>query len=150
MSDGGCYKNWDGQMLHGNGKPVGRPYRKNPMRDNNDPLIVLGILASAFGGGGDRGNSFPQRDADDFQKGVRFVPGEVTLARRRGEQVTFVNKCGQCCWYWQMPDGSRIYHWERGTFEAIARANNRPPTGDVGPCPHCQNVHTSGGTIKNP
>ena len=57
---------------------------------------AFGLIANAMGGGGDRGQSFPHSDAEDFTRGVRFVPGEVTLARRRGEVVEFVQKCGPC------------------------------------------------------
>ena len=31
----------------------------------------------------------PPADAQDFQDGAQFIPGEVTLARRAGHQVRF-------------------------------------------------------------
>ena len=130
------------------------------MSGRNDDLSTLmggfGALANAFGSnrGGDVGSSFPQSDADDFSHGVRFVPGEVTLARRAGKKVTFVQRCqNSCCWYWQMPDGTKIYHWDRYYFEQIAQANGHKWegnefNGNAGACPQCGNVNTSGGTIK--
>ena len=55
-------------------------------RDWSDPMAGFGALINALGGGGDQGNMFPQSDADDFASGARFVPGEVTLARRAGQK----------------------------------------------------------------
>jgi hypothetical protein len=89
-----------------------------------------------MGGDGDRGNMFPASDADDFGKGARFIPSEVTLARRRGEKVMFVQECNnQCCWYWLMEDGIRIYHWNRADFEAIARHNGKKEGEGAGSLP---------------
>lgn len=113
-------------------------------------LAMFGFLANAMktrGMGGDRDASFPRSDAEDLSRGCRFVPGEVTMARRRGERVQFVGSCWMCCWYWQMPDGSRIYHFERSTYEDIKRANKVTGEGDAGSCPKCGNPHTSGGHI---
>ncbi|MDP2720630.1 MAG: hypothetical protein Q8O75_01690 [bacterium] len=121
---------------------------------NNNPLAGFGALINALGGGGDQGNMFPQSDADDLASGARFIPGEVTLARRRGEKVTFAQNCGNsCCWYWQMPGGICIYHWDRYQWLEIARANGKwngegDFSGDAGPCPQCGNKHTSGVTYK--
>ena len=80
------------------------------------------------------------------------------MARRAGKKVTFVTECGPCCWYWKMPDGSRIYHWNQLTYQEIGTANNRKKTrsecggthfeGGAGPCPNCGNPNTNGGTIK--
>ncbi len=126
-----------------------------PNRDWNDnPLAGFGALINAMGGGGDRGNMFPQSDADDFASGARFIPGEVTLARRRGEKVAFVQNCtGKCCWYWQMPDSTLVYHWDRYTYEEIARVNGNTWEGEFhgesGPCPHCGNTHTTGASVKS-
>ena len=114
--------------------------------DNSRYIGAFGTLINALGGGGDRGNSFPASDADEMMNGARFIPGEVTLARRRGEQVQFVQNCGMCCWYWEMSDGTRIYHWERGTYESIHRANEKSEGEKAGPCPHCGNENTNGGT----
>ena len=81
--------------------------------------------------------------------GGPLFPGEVTMARRQGARVEFVKPCvGMCCWYWKMPDGSRIYHWERGTYESIRQANEKGEDEDAGPCPNCGNPHTKGGTIS--
>jgi hypothetical protein len=115
---------------------------------------MLGFLDNAlFGHGGDRGESFPRSDAEDLSHGLRFIPGEVTLARRAGEHVTFMQPCNhQCCWYWQFPDQSRTYYFERWDYEQIARANGNTADAEdrliAGPCPDCGNVHTSGGHIK--
>jgi hypothetical protein len=122
-----------------------------------DELAALGFLANALGGGGDRGQAFPRSDAEDMSRGLRFIPGEVTVARRQGQHVPFIQDCRKsCCWYWQFPDGSRTYYWDRWQYEEIARANgielvpNEYGTlgGDAGPCPFCGNPHTSGGHIK--
>lgn len=127
-----------------------------PNRDWNDnPLAGFGALISAMGGGGDAGNMFPQSDADDLASGARFIPGEVTMARRRGEKVTFVQNCNNStCWYWEMPDGTRVYHWDRYTWLNIAKENGKWDgsgefSGDAGPCPRCGNKHTDGGTHKD-
>ena len=124
-------------------------------RDWNNPMAGFGAFISAMGGGGDRGNMFPQSDADDMASGARFIPSEVTMARRRGEKVTFVQNCGNStCWYWHMPDGSKVYHWERHIWLSIAKANGKWDgegefKGETGPCPHCGNAHTDGGTHKD-
>lgn len=125
------------------------------MRNDLD-LAGFGLVMAAMGGGGDRGNLFPASDADDLSRGARFIPGEVTMARRAGQKVTFVTDCGPCCWHWQMPDGSRIYHWDRTEYEAIGAANGRKKVDDdhgshfedgVGACPRCGNPNTNGGTV---
>lgn len=125
---------------------------------NMDDMAIFGFLANAFDShrspDGDREASFPRSDAEDFSRGVRFVPGEVTLARRRGERVNFVSNCTPVCWYWEMTDGTRIYHWDRYTFEKIARMNGKtwPEdekfSGNAGSCPSCGNPNTNGGTVK--
>lgn len=101
-------------------------------------IADFGQMISAFGGGGDRGNMFPQSDADDFSNGARFIPGEVTLARRAGRVVKFIQTCGACCWYWKFDDGMRVYHFDPITRDRI--------DGDV--CPDCGNEHTGGGTVE--
>jgi hypothetical protein len=121
-------------------------------------MAAFGFLANALdnkkGSDGDVGAMFPRSDAEDMSKGARLIPGEVTLARRAGKKVEFVTECGPNCWYWKMPDGSRIYHWERSTYEAIGEANKRKLGKDrifkdgAGPCPHCGNPNTNGGTVK--
>ena len=126
-----------------------------PTRDwNENPMAVFGALISAMGAGGDRGDIFPQSDADDLASGARFIPGEVTMARRRGERVNFVQNCNNStCWYWEMPDGTRIYHQDRYVWLSIAKANGKWDgegefSGEAGPCPNCGNTNTNGGTIK--
>lgn len=104
---------------------------------------------------GDTGASFPRSDAEDMSKGARFIPGEVTDARRAGQKVEFVTECGPNCWYWKMPDGSRRYHFDPEEQHAIGVANGRKEvTGafgthfaDAGPCPRCGNPNTNGGMI---
>lgn len=119
---------------------------------------MFGFLINALDGGlqgdGDRGQTFPRSDAEDLSRGLRFIPGDVTVARRKGERVVFVDRCTHaCCWYWQFEDGSRTYYWERSDYESIAECNGRVkdeqgkyPDG-VGPCPACGNVHTKGGHV---
>ena len=107
---------------------------------------------------GDTGVLFPRSDAEDTSNGARFIPSPVTMVRRGGQKVTFVTECGPNCWYWAMPDGSRIYHYDPATYHMIGTTNGRkamkghysdPQYEDgPGPCPHCGNVNTSGGVIK--
>lgn len=125
-------------------------------------MAVFGFLVNALDGrkgdDGDTGALFPRTDAEDMSKGARFIPGEVTLARQAGKGVNFVTECGPNCWYWEMPDGSRIYHFDPMTRDQIGTANGRKTVKDdyegtrfedgPGPCPHCGNVNTSGGTIN--
>lgn len=118
----------------------------------------FGALVNMMSGGGDRGNIFPQSDADEMRNGARFIPGQVTEARRRGETVTFTQECGKCCWFWELPDGTRIYHWDPVTYADIgvqnhggewAAATNDDGDygGPAGPCPNCGNEHTHGGSV---
>jgi hypothetical protein len=121
---------------------------------------AFGFLINALGnkgGDGDTGSSFPRSDAEDMSRGARFIPGEVTLARRAGKKVNFVTDCGPNCWYWEMPDSSRIYHFDPMTYDQIGAANGFKKVkgkygthfeNGAGPCPHCGNVNTNGGTIK--
>jgi hypothetical protein len=120
-------------------------------------MAAFGFLINALGGGGNKGSMFPEDDANDFFKGARFIPGEVTLARRAGQNVEFVSECGPNCWYWKMPDGSRIYHFDQPTYKQIGRENGREAIAGeydtnfedgAGPCPRCGNPHTGGGVIK--
>lgn len=130
---------------------------KKKYSDMND-LAAFGFLVNALSDkGGDSGAMFPRSDAEDLSKGARFIPGEVTLVRRSGQQVRFVNECGPNCWYWKMPDGSRIYHFDPLTYDQIGRANGRKEIkdkydthfeGGAGPCPRCGNPYTNGGVIK--
>lgn len=108
---------------------------------------------------GNIGAIFPVDDARDLALGLRFIPGEVTVARRKGHSIQFCHDhCpNPCCWYWDMEDGPRIYYWERGNYEALAQHNGieKVPmeTGgpgcedypEAGPCPLCGNPNTKGG-----
>jgi hypothetical protein len=130
---------------------------RNDKYDHMDEKTMLGFLSNAlFDNGGDRGATFPRSDAEDMSRGLRFIPGEVTVERRKGNLVAFVDQhCNHaCCWYWQFPDGSRTYYWERGDYEQIAQHNGKTkndkgnyPDG-TGPCPECGNIHTRGGHVK--
>lgn len=53
---------------------------------------------------GDSDALFPMSDVSDFNKGARYIPGQVTDARRRGEHVQFNPEKHQ----WTMPDGTKI------------------------------------------
>lgn len=123
-------------------------------RDDDDFGGLMAVFGALVGGTPGGRNTFPPADTEDFAQGVRFIPGEVTEARRRGQEVRFVHDCvSKNCWYWQMPDGSRIYYFEQRNYEAIAIANGRwngegEFSGDAGPCPYCGNTHLSGGTHK--
>jgi len=102
-------------------------------------LSAFGFIANALGGGGDRNQSFPQSDAEDLSRGARFIPGEVTMARRRGESVHFhVNCHNKCCWYWEMPNGSKVYHWCPVDFEHYGKEK----------CSVCGNENVKGGTVN--
>ncbi len=108
-----------------------------------DKRGAFGFLVNALGGGGDVGQTFPRSDAEDLSCGAKFVPGAVTLARRAGKKVAFVANCqsSTCCWYWQMPEGSKIYHFERHIFERLRDEHDST-------CPECGNTHICGGTTK--
>lgn len=67
-------------------------------------MYAFGMIANAMGGGGDIGQSFPRSDADDFSNGARYIPGEVTIARRKGGKVLFDPVKHE----WKMPDGKII------------------------------------------
>ena len=118
---------------------------------------LINTLDNRKGADGDTGAFFPRSDAEDFSRGARVVPEEVTLARRAGQKVNFVTECGSNCWYWEMPDGSRIYHFDQMTYNQIGTANKRQIVegkhgshfkDGPGPCPYCGNPNTNGGTVK--
>lgn len=50
----------------------------------------------------------PEDDTIDFMNGAKYIPTEVTDARRKGQQVIFHQKLGMQNWYWEMPDGKNI------------------------------------------
>jgi hypothetical protein len=117
------------------------------MTGKDQDLGEFGLQTSAALAGG----PFPSGDALDLRAGAGYIPGEVTDARRRGTQVTFVQQCSPCCWYWQMPDGSRIYHSDWDSYEALYRRNHaggQLTAGAVaGPCPDCGNQYTAGEVV---
>ncbi len=119
--------------------------------------FLINALDKRKGVDGDTKATFPRTDAEDLSRGARFIPGEVTLARRAGKKVNFVTECGSNCWYWEMPDGSRIYHYNPFTYHQIGVANGRQEVksdfgsrfeGGAGPCPRCGNQNTNGGTVN--
>lgn len=65
---------------------------------------TLGKLVSAMEGNKNRGAMFPAADVKDFEKGARYIPSEVTLARRNGETVVFDREHHQ----WTLPDGTIV------------------------------------------
>jgi len=124
-------------------------------KDKLSDLSLFGFMSNALGGGGDRGQSFPRSDAEDLSRGLKFVPGEVTVARRKGEVVLFEQPCSHpCCWYWLFADKSRLHYWERSDYEQTAEANGFEKDGEghypdgVGACPECGNAHLTGGRVK--
>lgn len=80
--------------------------------DDDNFMVAFAVLVNALGGeqGRDVGAMMPQSDVDDFQNRARWIPGEVTLARRRGEKIKFVREGDSSKWYWEMPNGTRINH----------------------------------------
>lgn len=69
----------------------------------NDLATFL-AAAALLSGGRNEGAAVPIDDATDAMHGARYIPGEVTLARRRGERVVFHPERHK----WTMPDGSEI------------------------------------------
>ena len=120
--------------------------------------FFINAMESRSGGDGDTGCSFPRSDAEDLSRGARFIPGDVTLARRAGKKVNFLTECGPNCWYWEFPDGARIYHFDAATYRSIATANGCIEVkdehggtafeGGAGACPDCGNLHTGGDRVK--
>jgi hypothetical protein len=115
-------------------------------------VTAMMFLANAINGSGDKGQTVPYSDVEDLSRGLKFIPGEVTMARREGQRIPFVQPCShQCCWYWQFPDQSKIYYFEQGDYEAMATQNGAVPDDQdkliAGPCPDCGNPHTQGGHI---
>lgn len=74
--------------------------------DEKQFMAGIGSFANALGGGGDRGQSFPESDARDLHNGAPYIPGQVTMARRDGKTVTMEWDKDGC--YWIMPDNSII------------------------------------------
>jgi hypothetical protein len=117
--------------------------KKDKYGDMND-LAAFVFLINIMGDGqskndGDTGQSFPRSDAEDLSCGLAFIPGEVTMARRRGERVEFNQPCdNKCCWYWKFENGSKTYYWERGDYERFGKDK----------CALCGNEHTTGGHVE--
>ena len=107
---------------------------------NYDDFVTFALCDSSF---------IPSNDAADFNNGARFIPHEVTLARRQKQPVRFVQNCSlPSCWYWEFGDtyyqncyvpGQRIYHFDRRWMEVIRAEHN-------GKCPQCGNTHITGAT----
>lgn len=125
------------------------------MDENNYMLKAFGALAASAEQEQDRGASFPNSDAEDLSSGARFIPGQVTMVRRQGGDVEFIQDCkSPLCWYWEFQQdvkisnghvvrrGTRIYHWERSTYERTDFED--------GSCPQCGNEHIEGGTVEPP
>ncbi len=108
-------------------------------------------VLTLIGGRGDPHNPKPSSDLGDLSSGARYIPDEVTLARKEGKSIQFITICGQCCWYWQMPDGSRIYHYYEPEYQRIAERNGKSlSTEETLPCHICGNIHTKGGLVNGP
>jgi hypothetical protein len=109
-------------------------------RTPNFDLFGLGFLSQRFNDSadGDTGASFPRSDVEDLGRGVRFIPGEVTMARRAGRKVTLFDYCSANCWYWEFDDGSRTYHFDPLVYDRLK--------GD-GKCLKCGNEHIAGGRV---
>lgn len=60
--------------------------------------------ASLLSGGTNAGALVPVDDATDALAGARYIAGEVTMARRRGERVVFHPERH----VWTMPDGQEV------------------------------------------
>ncbi|MFA5993431.1 MAG: hypothetical protein WC823_00565 [Parcubacteria group bacterium] len=98
----------------------------------------------------------PSSDLEDMRRGVRYIPHDVTLARRKGKKVQLVVACTANCSYWQMPDGTKIYHQNREAYLFIGMKNKREIfydkfdksmilfEGGPGPCSICGNPYTNG------
>lgn len=120
--------------------------------DSEGRMVVT--MGSGYRDPGDFGQSFPRSDAEDLSRGLCFIPGNVTMARRRGEKVFFVDSCDhQCCWHWLFEDGSKTYYFESADFHEIARENGLTVPeggfkGDPGTCKRCGNIHTTGGRLN--
>ncbi len=133
---------------------------------NDDPMAGFMMLAHMMetraDRDGDYGHAVPFSDAEDFGRGARFIPSEVTLARRQGGRVNFVCQChsSKCCWYWEFltpyrlvsgpkgqqttiyEPGSRIYHYSRDDEGWIRHESQENPPR----CPACGNTVISGGS----
>jgi len=69
---------------------------------NRQDLLLLGLQLNISSPNGSK--LFPAEDIEDISKGAHYIPGEVTDARRRGENVRFDPKK----MHWIMPNGSIV------------------------------------------
>mgnify|MGYP003393584147 CR=1 FL=1 len=60
-------------------------------------------IAALLSGGRNVGAMFPIDDATDIRNGARYIPGDVTMARRAGKRVLFDAEKHE----WTLPDGSK-------------------------------------------
>ena len=81
-------------------------------------------------------------DAVDRSRGVGYIPTVVKDTRLGGYIVIFYSACeySKSCWYWQMPDGSRVYY--RDYYWS-----NKVKTWHNGKCPVCGNTNLDGGIV---
>lgn len=52
-------------------------------------MKAFAAMAALMSGGKDEGSMMPISDATDFQNGARYIPSDVTIARREGKRVNF-------------------------------------------------------------
>lgn len=74
----------------------------------DDDFAAFLTLISSLGNQG--AHIVPPADAEDTQYGATHIPSEVTDARRAGKMVHFVREGSKENWYWEMPEGNKIYH----------------------------------------
>lgn len=67
-------------------------------------LLTFLSAVSLMSGGTNRDALVPGDDVADIAAGARLIPGEVTLARRRGERVVFHPERHA----WTLPGGVEI------------------------------------------
>jgi hypothetical protein len=128
------------------------PEPRDGRPEERDEDLLFALRANALGGGGDRGQMFPRSDVDDLARGAQSIPDAVTLGRRAGRTIPFVQACtSRTCWYWQMPNGGREYYVDPVGYRQIGLHNHgagwTPDKGYAGPCPRCGNPVTSGGFL---
>lgn len=68
---------------------------------DSDKLMAFAAMGALLSGGSNAGAIFPADDASDFANGARYIPGEVTDARRLGQRVVFDAEAHQ----WRLPNG---------------------------------------------
>lgn len=109
-------------------------------------LHVLGITKARtpVAPNRDLDRPIPASDLKDLMRGAAFIPAVVTDARRRGMTVNFNTTCSrQCCWYWEMPFGVRVYHFVPEEYEFLMSRYD-------GKCPECGNTNIGGATHTVP